>query len=73
MHNLTVNGLDIRVYKSLIKIFDKFSDISEAEVDKIVNYLQLEGFLDDVTRVRVVVIQKNVVQTKNEKKCAKKI
>ena len=40
-----LNGLEIEVYKTKIKIFDVNNDVSDFEAGKIVSYLYQEGFI----------------------------
>lgn len=73
MHILTLNGLDVVIDGARIKIFDHFSDVSDGEVDKIINYLQEEGFLDNLEKVKVLIVQGKTFKRKHEKKHSKKV
>ena len=42
---LQLNGLQVEVFKTKIKIHDSQSDVSEDEAEKIVEYLYREGFI----------------------------
>ena len=48
---LKLNGLDIDVFKTKVKIFDRSGDVSDIEAEKIMNYLYSEGFVNAKTIV----------------------
>ena len=43
---LTLNGLEIEVFKTKIKIHDIHNDVSAIEAEKLVEYLYREGFIE---------------------------
>ena len=48
---IQLNGLQVDVFKTKIKIHDVTNDVSEVEAEKIVGYLFKEGF---ITRKSIV-------------------
>ena len=42
---LQLNGLQVDVFKTKIKIHDVTSDVTDVEAEKIVGYLYKEGFI----------------------------
>lgn len=42
---LKLNGLEIEVFKTKVKIFDAHGDVSDLEAEKIMLYLYHEGFI----------------------------
>ena len=42
---LKLNGLEIEVFKTKVKIFDTHGDVSDLEAEKIMLYLYHEGFI----------------------------
>lgn len=40
-----LNGLEIEVFKTKVKIFDSHGDVSDLEAEKIMLYLYHEGFI----------------------------
>lgn len=47
MRELIINGLAIEITKKKVTVFDPLDDVSTEEVLKIVNYLYMEGFIDN--------------------------
>tara|TARA_B100000508_G_C11459452_1_gene278426 strand:- start:2353 stop:2607 length:255 start_codon:yes stop_codon:yes gene_type:complete len=43
---LKLNGLEIEVFKTKVKIFDSHGDVSDLEAEKIMLYLYNEGFIN---------------------------
>ena len=44
--SLKLNGLEIEVFKTKVKIYDKQSDVTNLEAEKIIIYLYNEGFIE---------------------------
>lgn len=44
--SLKLNGLEIDVFKTKVKIYDKQSDVTDVEAEKIIVYLYNEGFIE---------------------------
>jgi hypothetical protein len=44
--SLKLNGLEIEVFKTKVKIYDKQSDVTDVEAEKIIIYLYNEGFIE---------------------------
>lgn len=44
--SLKLNGLEIEVFKTKVKIYDKQSDVTDVEAVKIIVYLYNEGFIE---------------------------
>jgi len=53
---LKLNGLDIEVYKTKVKIFDPSGDVSDGEAEKIMGYLYKEAFIE-VTSIICEIIE----------------
>lgn len=53
---LKLNGLDIEVYKTKVKIFDPAGDVSDEEAEKIMGYLYKEAFVE-VTSIICEIIE----------------
>ena len=44
--SLKLNGLEIEVFKTKVKIYDKQSDVTDIAAEKIIVYLYNEGFIE---------------------------
>tara|TARA_B100000424_G_C22753356_1_gene406908 strand:- start:220 stop:399 length:180 start_codon:yes stop_codon:yes gene_type:complete len=56
MRKLQVNGIDIVVYKTKVKIFDPTGKLSDDHAILLLEYLHFEGFLDSNKQIHCEII-----------------
>ena len=56
MKKLQVNGIDIVVYKTKVKIFDPKGELSDDHAILLLEYLHFEGFLDANAQINCEII-----------------
>jgi hypothetical protein len=56
MKKLQVNGIDIVVYKTKVKIFDPKAELSDDHAILLLEYLHFEGFLDSNAHINCEII-----------------
>lgn len=59
MRKLKICGIDISVYKTRVKIFDRDGDLSDDQAILILEYLHDEGFLDSNANISCEIISED--------------